>query len=189
MNISPAITVYCASSPEAPAEFVNCAYELGREAAARGLATVTGAGAAGLMGAVVRGTLDGGAKAIGVIPRFMVERGWQNQAMTECHVVADMHERKAMLAQLGCGAVALPGGIGTLDELMELLALRQLGQYHHPVVILNLNGFYDALLAQFEHADSHSMMRHTGLDGRHWEVATTPREAVDIIENHIKQNR
>jgi hypothetical protein len=181
-----AITVYCASSPEAPEEFVNCAYELGREAALRGFNTVTGAGAAGLMGAVVSGTLAGGADAIGVIPRFMVERGWQNPRMTECHVVEDMHRRKALLAQLGCGAVALPGGIGTLDELMELLALRQLGQYHHPVVILNLNGFYDSLLAQFAHADSHSMMRHTGLEGRHWEVALTPAEAVDIIEKHLK---
>lgn len=177
------VTIYCASSPDAPKEFIDAARELGREASRRGWATVTGAGTLGLMGAVVDGTLDvSGGKAIGVIPEFMVERGWANPRMTELRITADMAERKKMLAALGSGAVALPGGIGTLDELMDLLAQCQLGLYHHPVVILNTNGFYDGLLQHLENVDACGMMRHLDLPGNLWKVAHTPQEAMDIIE-------
>ena len=175
------VTVYCASSPDAPKEFIDAAYELGLLAARRGWATVTGAGTLGLMGAVVGGTLDGGGSAIGVIPQFMVDRGWANPLMTTLEVVDSMAERKQRLADLGCGAIALPGGIGTLDELMDLLTRCQLGLYKHPVVILNVNGFYDNLLAHLRHTDQCSMMRHLDLPGDLWRVATTPAEALDII--------
>lgn len=177
-----AVTVYCASSPEAPEVFINAAFELGRQCTLRGLATVTGAGCSGLMGAVVSGTLsEPGGSAIGVIPQFMVDRGWANPSMTELHVTADMHERKRMLAALGCGAIALPGGIGTLDELMDLLTHCQLGLYTRPVVILNIDGFYDHLIAQLNHADACSMMRHFGLPGNFWKEARWETEAIDII--------
>lgn len=175
------ITVYCASSPQAPDIFLRAARSLGVQLAHAGFGTVTGAGRMGLMGEVVRGSLEGGADAIGVIPQFMVDRGWVNPQMTELHVTADMYERKRLLAQLGCGAVALPGGIGTLDELMDLLAQCQLGLYHHPVVILNIDGFYDKLLAQLQHADACSMMRHFDLPDNLWRVASTPAEAVQIF--------
>lgn len=177
-----AITIYCASSPEAPQQFLNAAYELGRLCAEAGAATVTGAGMTGLMGEVVRGTLSvPEAEAIGVIPQFMVDRGWANPAMTELYVTDSMHSRKQKLAELGCGAIALPGGLGTLDELMDLLTQCQLGMYSNPVVILNIDGFYDNLLAQLAHADACSMMRHMGLPGDLWHVATTPAEAVNLI--------
>ena len=177
-----AITIYCASSPDAPNNFLNAAYELGRLCAQAGVATITGAGMTGLMGEVVRGTLSvPGSQAIGVIPQFMVDRGWANPAMTELHITDSMHSRKQKLAQLGCAAIALPGGLGTLDELMDLLTLCQLGLYPHPVVILNIDGFYDNLLAQLAHADSCSMMRHMELPGDLWLVASTPAEAVNLI--------
>lgn len=176
-----AITIYCASSPAAPAEFVDAAEELGSLCAEAGVATVTGAGSNGLMGAVVRGTLSGGGHAIGVIPEFMVERGWKNPLMSEVHVTADMHERKRMLADLGCGAIALPGGVGTMDELMDLMAAKQLGLYDHPIVMLNINGFWDGILAQMAHADSCSMMRHSAMNESLWAVAETPAQAVEII--------
>lgn len=180
-----AITIYCASSPDAPQKFLNAAFELGRLCAEAGVATVTGAGMTGLMGEVVRGTLSvPDADAIGVIPQFMVERGWANPAMTRLHVTDSMHSRKQMLADLGCGAIALPGGLGTLDELMDLLTQCQLGMYTNPVVILNIDGFYNNLLAQLEHADSCSMMRHMGLPGNLWLVATTPAQAVNLILNN-----
>lgn len=180
------VTVYCASSPEAPEEYLRAARTLGRLCAQAGLATVTGAGSTGLMGAVVEGTLEvDGGEAIGVIPRFMVERGWRNPRMTACHITDDMHSRKRLLADLGSGAIALPGGVGTLDELMDLLTHCQLGLYHHPVVILNIDGYYDGLLAQFAHADSCSMMRHMGLPGNLWREARTPQEAVAIITSHL----
>lgn len=180
------VTIYCASSPDAPRQFLDAARQLGRLCAEAGLATVTGAGATGLMGAVVDGTLSvAGGEAIGVIPRFMVERGWQNPRMTRCHVTDSMHSRKSLLASLGKGAIALPGGLGTLDELMDLLTLCQLGLYSHPVVILNIDGFYDSLLSQFAHADACSMMRHMGMPGNLWTEARTPAEAVEIITRHI----
>lgn len=179
-----AVTIYCASSPEAPAQFVDAAREVGRIAAEAGLATVTGAGTLGLMGAVVDGSLSvPGGRAVGVIPQFMVERGWANPRMTELHVTADLAERKRRLASLGDGAIALPGGIGTLDELMDLLTQCQLGMYTRPVVILNIDGFYDNLIAHFRHADACSMMRHLGLPGDLWVEARTPAEAIGIIVN------
>lgn len=177
-----AITIYCASSPDAPQKFLDAAYELGRLCAKAGAATITGAGMTGLMGEVVRGTLSvPEAEAIGVIPQFMVDRGWANPRMTELHITDGMHSRKQKLAELGCGAIALPGGLGTLDELMDLLTLCQLGIYTNPVVILNVDGFYDNLLAQLAHADSCSMMRHMGLPGNLWLVASTPAEAVKLV--------
>lgn len=179
------VTVYCASSPDAPQIFIDAAEELGRLCARAGVATVTGAGCSGLMGAVVRGSLSvPGGKAIGVIPQFMVDRGWSNPAMTELHVTPDMHSRKQLLADLGHGAIALPGGIGTLDELMDLLTHCQLGLYTHAVVILNIDGFYDHLIAQLRHADACSMMRHFGLPADLWREATTPSSALQIILDH-----
>lgn len=180
------VTIYCASSADAPERFVAAARELGRLCASAGLGTVTGAGASGLMGAVVDGTLSvAGGRAIGVIPGFMVDRGWQNPRMTECHVTDDMYSRKRLLAQLGSGAIALPGGVGTLDELMDLLCQCQLGLYHHPVVILNIDGFYDGLLGQFAHADAKHMMRHMGLPGNVWHSADTPEQALKIIIDNL----
>ena len=177
-----AVTVYCASSPEAPENFLDAAYELGRLLAGAGFATVTGAGRSGLMGRVVDGTIAGGGDAIGVIPQFMVDRGWANPLMTRLEVTADMAARKRLLADLGCGAIALPGGIGTLDELMDLLTQCQLGLYHNPVVILNVDGFYDNLLRQLAYADSCRMMRHFDLPGDLWKVARTPAEAVNFFK-------
>lgn len=183
MNIEQrkAVTIYCASSPDAPARFIEAAEELGRLCAGAGFATVTGAGSNGLMGAVVKGTLDAGGHAVGVIPQFMVDRGWANPDMSEIHVTDGMHTRKRMLADLGCGAIALPGGIGTMDELMDLLTARQLGLCRKPVVILDIDGFWDGLLRQFDHADSIGMMRHSGMDENLWQVAGTPAEAINII--------
>lgn len=179
------VTIYCASSPEAPACFIDAARELGRLCTEAGVATVTGAGTLGLMGAVVDGTLSlPGGRAIGVIPQFMVDRGWANPLMTELHVTSDMAERKQMLADLGCGAIALPGGIGTLDELMDLLTRCQLGMYTNPVVILNIDGFYDNLIAHLRHADACSMMRHLGLPGDLWREARTPAEALRLITDN-----
>lgn len=179
-----ALTIYCASSPDAPENFLRAAYDLGCEASMAGWATVTGAGTLGLMGAVVDGTLSvPSGRAIGVIPQFMVDKGWANPRMSELHVTADMAERKRLLAQLGQGAIALPGGIGTLDELMDLLAQCQLGIYHHPVVILNIDGFYDRLLSHLRHVDDCHMMRHLGLPGDLWLEARTPAEAIRLITN------
>lgn len=180
-EIGLAVAVYCGSSDGVDKRFTDAAYELGCEAARRGYATVSGAGCRGLMGALVDGTLQSGGRAVGVIPRFMVDMGWHNRNMSTLHVVDTMHERKAMMAGLSVGAIALPGGVGTLDELMEIVTWRQLGLYRHPVVILNIDGYYDGLLAMLGHAASSGMMRHVDDDEPLWHVAVTPQDAMDII--------
>ena len=180
-----AVAVYCGSSDGVDKRFVDAAYELGREAACRGWNTVTGAGARGLMGAVVRGTIDGGSEAIGVIPQFMVDRGWANPDMSLTHVTADMHARKRLMADLSSGAIALPGGVGTFDELMEIITWRQLGLYRHPVVLLNTLGYYDGLLDMLDHAARCGMLRVTEQDGPLWQVASTSQQAIDIIESTL----
>lgn len=177
-----AVTVYCASSPEAPAAMTEAAYSLGCMAAERAVATVTGAGATGLMAAVIDGTLDAAGRSIGVIPRFMVERGWTNPRLTDLRVTPDMHTRKQLLASLSMGAIALPGGPGTIEELMELMTWRQLGLHSGPLVICNLGGYYNPLLAQMETAEACRLMRSSGPSGSAlYDVASTVAEALDII--------
>lgn len=174
-----AMTVYCASSNDAPASFKEAAYRLGALAARRSVATVTGAGATGLMAEVIAGTLDAGGVSVGVIPQFMVDRGWANPRLRDLRVTPDMHTRKQLLASLSQGAVALPGGPGTLEELMELMTWRQLGLHSGQLVICNIDGYYDPLIAQLESARRCGLMRAGG--GELYKVASTPDEAIDLI--------
>ncbi len=181
-TLSRAVTVYCASSPDAPAAMMQAAYRLGQEAARRSITTITGAGATGLMSAVIDGTLDGGGRSIGVIPEFMTERGWANRRLSDVRITPDMHTRKQLLASLGDGAIALPGGPGTIEELMELMTWRQLGIHTGSLVICNTDGYYDQLLGQLEAAARCNLMRPTGLTGAAlYTVARTPEESLDII--------
>jgi len=176
------ITIYCASSPSAPKAYLEAARETGRICAEHSIATVTGAGATGLMSAVVDGTLSAGGHAIGVIPQFMVDRGWLNPRMSEVHITPDMHSRKALMARLSIGTIALPGGIGTFDELLEIITWRQLRIYRHPVVIVNTGHYFDRLLDALRNAADCGLMRHFH-DLRLWHVVTTPAEAVETILN------
>ena len=111
------ICVFAASSSRADALYANAAYRLGREFAAAGIACINGGGREGLMRAVSDGTLDGGGRAVGIIPRFMVDNGWQYDRLSEMVVTPDMHTRKQAMAQRADAVVALPGGCGTLEEL------------------------------------------------------------------------
>lgn len=144
------VTVYCASSDRLDPVYVNAAYELGQALALAGARLVTGGGKTGLMEAVERGALAHGGTAIGVIPQFMVDRGWHNTALSQLEIVPDMHTRKATMARLSTASIALPGGIGTFEELMEILTWRQLGLYDGNIVIYNVNGYYDPMLEMLE---------------------------------------
>ena len=144
------VTVYCASSDRLDPVYVNAAYELGQALALAGARLVTGGGKTGLMEAVERGVLERGGTAIGVIPQFMVDRGWHNTALSQLEIVPDMHTRKATMARLSTASIALPGGIGTFEELMEILTWRQLGLYDGNIVIYNVNGYYDPMLEMLE---------------------------------------
>lgn len=173
------VTVYGASSRYIAQEYFDAAYTLGRLLAARGAVLVDGGGAEGLMGAVNNGALDAGGTAVGVLPQFMADRGWGHKGLTRTVVKPDMHARKAYMAQVSQAVIALPGGVGTLDELMEIITWRQLRLYTGRVIILNTSGYYNPLLEMLRQAAAQGFMRK-GAEERLFSVAQTPEMAVEM---------
>ena len=172
------VCVFCASSTKIDPAYTDAARTLGTLLGSRGIRVVNGAGNMGLMGAVSDAALAAGGRVTGVIPRFMVEQGWHHTGLSELLVTENMHERKQTMLHLADAVIALPGGCGTLEELLEAITWKQLGLYLNPIVILNLKGYYDPLLAMFDRAIGEHFMgvRHAGL----WQVARTPQEAVEL---------
>jgi uncharacterized protein (TIGR00730 family) len=151
--IQPArVTVFCGSSPGKDTVHAGAARALGKALVARGLGLVTGGGRVGLMGVVADAVLVAGGEAIGVIPKTLEARELAHRTMTELHVVGSMHERKALMAALGGAFVALPGGMGTLEELFEVLTWAQLGLHQKPVGLLDVAGYYAPLIGFLDHA-------------------------------------
>lgn len=175
------ICVYCASSNRVDESYNSAAHRLGALLAREGITLVTGGGSIGLMRAVEDGALENGGKAIGVIPQFMVEQGWHHTGLSELRITPDMHTRKQTMAQLSDAVIALPGGCGTMEELCEIITWKQLGLYLNPIVILNINGYYDALIEQLKHAIEEHFMGE--IHGSIWSVATSPEEAIEQIYN------
>ena len=173
------VTAYCASSTRIADCYFAAADTLGRLLAHQGVRLVTGAGCLGLMNTIENAVLEEGGEVVGVIPEFMIKENWHHQGLTELIVTPDMHERKQRMADMSDACVALPGGVGTLEELLEVITWKQLGLYLNPIVILNTNGYFDHLLAQLERAVEDSFMRpvHATI----WSVATTPEEAADLL--------
>ena len=176
--VSGAVCVYGASSSRIDPQFKEAAYAVGSLIARAGRPLVCGGGRGGLMARAIDGALDAGGTAVGVLPRFMVEREWQHLGLTRMFVTDTMHERKAAMASMSSAAIALPGGIGTLEELMEIMTWRQLKLFHGPVVILNTGGYYEPLLQMLSAMTQQGFMR----PGEHrlYEVASTPEEAVKL---------
>lgn len=174
------ITVYSASSGQVGEVYQEAAKALGRAMAERGHRLVNGAGKMGLMAAVADVCMAAGGEAVGIIPQFMMERGWQHAGMTQLLPTKDMHERKELLAKTGDACIALAGGVGTLEELLEVITWKQLGLYLQPIVILNTNHYYDALLEQLQRAVDEHFMRP--MHAQLWAVAQTPEEAVRLCE-------
>ncbi|MBR5685274.1 MAG: TIGR00730 family Rossman fold protein [Muribaculaceae bacterium] len=175
------VCVFCASSANIDASYLDAAHELGRLLAQGGWRCVNGGGAVGLMGAVTDGTLDAGGEVTGVIPKFMVDNGWCYDRLENVIITADMHQRKQMMSEMADAVIALPGGVGTLEELLETLTWRQLGLVKVPVIILNSLGYYDALLDMLQHAIDEGFMKpsHAQL----WQVAATPADAIALLDN------
>ncbi|QKZ11644.1 TIGR00730 family Rossman fold protein [Spirosoma sp. KUDC1026] len=144
------LVVYCASSVGVNPVYNQVATELGEKMAARNIRLIYGGGGFGLMGNVADGVLQNGGEVTGVIPNFLADLEVAHKTLTEIHFVETMHERKYKMVQLARGVIALPGGYGTLDELFEILAWRQLKIYDGPVAIINTNGFYDLMLQQLD---------------------------------------
>ncbi len=175
------VAVYAASSSQVSSEYIDAAAELGRTLAAEDIEIVYGAGKVGLMGALADAALDAGGKVTGVIPQFMVDNGWCREKLTNLIVTPDMHTRKEKIVSLADATIALPGGVGTLEELMEIITWKQLGLYANPIVILNTRGYFNPLKEMLERALEEKFMReiHRNL----WSIADTPRQAADLIRN------
>lgn len=176
------VCVFCASSANIDERYLADARELGNLLAQGGWRCVNGGGAVGLMGAVTDGTLGAGGEVTGVIPKFMVDNGWCYDRLMDVVVTADMHQRKQMMSNMADAVIALPGGVGTLEELLETLTWRQLGLVKVPIIILNTLGYYDPLLAMLRHAIDEGFMKPS--HGQLWQVAATPADAVALLDDN-----
>lgn len=179
MNKITSVCVYSASSTKIDPVYFDAARELGTLLGQRHIRLINGAGNMGLMAAVSDAALAVGGEVTGVIPRFMVEQGWHHTGLTELVEVETMHERKKTMADLSDAVIALPGGCGTLEELLEIITWKQLGLYLNPVVVLNTGGYFDPLLAMLQKAVEENFMRTQ--HGAIWHVAGTAREAVELV--------
>src|SRR5712671_6711834 len=153
MSTINSICVYCASGPGTNPAFMEAATKLGRILAENGIRLVYGGGSVGLMGALAESALDHGGTVTGVIPEFLVDREHMLVRVQERIVTRDMHERKRVMFERADAFVALPGGIGTLEELVEQLTWAQLGRHKKPILLANIKGFWNSLIDVFDHMD------------------------------------
>jgi uncharacterized protein (TIGR00730 family) len=169
-----AVCVYCASSRTAHPEYREVAFRLGEVLAEQGLGIVYGGGARGSMGALADGALSKGGRVVGILPRFMADLEWGHPGLTELELVEDMRIRKHTMLTRSQAAIALPGGSGTLEELLEAITLKRLGLYLNPILLVNTRGFFDPLLELLARAIEERFM-----DERHaqmWDVVAQPEE-------------
>jgi uncharacterized protein (TIGR00730 family) len=157
------VCVFCGASSGRAAAYASTARSFGAAVAARGCSLVYGGGKVGLMGAVADGALASGGEAVGVIPQALVERELAHEGLTELHVVGSLHERKALMSELADAFVALPGGFGTLDELMEQLTWSQLGLHAKPIGLLEVEDYWRPLIAFARHATEEGFVREADL--------------------------
>lgn len=153
------LCVFCGSSTGVRPAYTSAAVALADAMTAAGVGLVYGGGAVGLMGVIADAMLARGGEAIGVIPRALADREIAHAGLTELHVVASMHERKAQMADLADAFVAMPGGFGTFEEFCEVVTWTQLGLHPKRCGLLNVDGYYDALLAQFDRATADGFVR------------------------------
>jgi len=175
------ICIYCASSNKVAPKHFEATDILATELVNHGITAVYGGGSAGLMGRLANTMLAQGGKVVGVLPRFMEKVEWGHKGLTELILVEDMHERKKLLINEVDAVVALPGGCGTLEELMEVITLKRLGKFTKPIIILNLDGFYTPLVELLDKMIEEKFMRpeHRSI----WTVVNRPEEILPAIEN------
>jgi uncharacterized protein (TIGR00730 family) len=153
------VCVFCGSSPGARPAYATAARQMGVTLARRGLGLVYGGASVGTMGMVADATLAAGGEAIGVIPRSLQARELAHGGLTRLYVVESMHDRKALMADLADGFIALPGGMGTMEEMCEVLTWAQLGLHGKPCALLDVEGYYDPLIGFFDHAVAEGFLR------------------------------
>jgi uncharacterized protein (TIGR00730 family) len=174
------ICVYCGSSDKIRPAYLEAAYRLGAALAERSHTLVYGAGRTGLMGRVADGALDHGGTVIGVIPHHFYTPTLAHMGLTQIEVVENMHIRKARMAELSDGFIALPGGFGTFEELFEIVTWAQIGLHSKPVGLLNVQGYFNPLLEMVEHA------RHEGfIYSEHRNLLTAHNEPVELLDHML----
>ena len=171
-----AVTVYCSASRELPEIYTRPAFELGRAIASAGWQLIYGGNPVGLMAEVANGARSVRGKVIGITPWMMADQGLADHDSDELIVTGSMRERKALLEQRGDAFIALPGGLGTLEELFEMLVGRVLGYHNKPIVLLNVADYYNPLLAMIQHGIDQRFIKPRALEA--FFVAQTVREAI-----------
>ena len=160
----PLVAVYCGSRMGNNPVYEAAARELGEALAKNDMGLVYGGASIGLMGAVADTVISGGAHAVGVIPTFMLDHEIAHEGLTRLHLTDTMHTRKAIMAEYADAFITLPGGLGTLEEIMEIATWRQLYQHEKPMVILNINGFYDPLIEHLKHTAAEGFMKQEDIE-------------------------
>jgi uncharacterized protein (TIGR00730 family) len=178
------ICVYCASSSKVDKSYFDAAEKLAIQLVSNGVTIVYGGGANGLMGHLADTVIKHGGHIVGVIPEFMKEVEWMHKSVEEIQVVADMHERKKRLLDGTDALIALPGGSGTLEELLEAISLKRLGLYTKPIVIMNTNDYYAPLIDMLEKSIHENFMSE--VHRKMWTLVSDPGDIINAIENSPK---
>ena len=178
------VCVYCASSNQCNKTYLESAWRLGVELAKDGLTIIYGGGKAGLMGHLADGALSKGGKVIGILPRFMDSLEWGHKGITELRIVDDLQQRNRMMIYESDAFVVLPGGCGTIMELIEVITWKRLGLHTKPIIIVNLLGFYNPCIEQLEKSITEKFMdeRHRSM----WTIINSIDEVIDGINNAPK---
>ncbi len=174
-----AVCVYCASSRVAHPEYREAAFRLGETLAGQGMTVIYGGGGKGSMGALADGALSRGGRVVGILPRFMADLEWGHRGLSELKLVEDMRTRKHLMLAGAQAAIALPGGCGTLEELLEAITLKRLGLFLGPIVLVNTRGYFQPLLELLARAVTEHFM-----DARHplmWQVVAQPEEVPEAL--------
>jgi uncharacterized protein (TIGR00730 family) len=176
------VCIFASSSSRINQEYATVAAHLGALIARAGMGIVYGGGGIGLMGVIADSVMKNGGSVTGVIPSFMKDEGWDHKSVKDMIITQDMGDRKKKMFELADAVVALPGGVGTLEELTEAMTLKQLGLYHGPIIILNTMDFYGSLVNFLEHMISGNFLRyeHKGM----WEIADTPEEVMEKLSKN-----
>jgi uncharacterized protein (TIGR00730 family) len=183
------ICVYCGSQPGKSPQYVNSAQVLGQDIASNKIRLVYGAGNYGIMGHVAKSTADNGGAVFGIIPKFLTEferKGDQLEIDMEMLITPDMHTRKQRMFEESDAFVAMPGGIGTLEELIEIMTWAQLGRHDKPIVLANIDGFWNPLIALYEHMSAEGFI-HTENKARPL-IAEKAEDIVPMIMKHWEEN-
>ncbi len=173
------VCIFASSSSRIDNEYADAAYELGVLLAGSGTEVVFGGGGIGLMGKLADAVINNNGIITGVIPSFMKDQGWNHAAVNEMIITTDMGDRKKQMFAMSDAVVALPGGVGTIEELTEAITLKQLGLFKGPIIILNTLNYYKSLIEFFEHMVSENFLRNEHM--AIWEIARSPVDVMTLL--------